>query len=78
MIDKKYYYCYSKPLMEFLTDNGLHCVLFDQNPKTLKLFWVFKRTKILSMLLNEWSERKANSAFLMDKNGRKEDKYDEF
>lgn len=73
----RFYFCYSRPLMEYLCDKGLEYVLFARHPATLKRYWVFEHSKKLSKLLREWSNRKANFAFLMDKNGRKEDKCDE-
>lgn len=60
--------------MNFLCDKGLEYILFARHPATLKRYWVFENSEDLSILLNEWSERKAVSAFLIDNNERKEDK----
>lgn len=70
----RFYFCYSRPLMNFLCDKGLEYILFARHPATLKRYWVFESSEDLSILLNEWSERKAVSAFLIDNNERKEDK----
>lgn len=74
----KYFYCYSRPLMNYFCDKGLEYILYARHPATMKRYWVFESSEKLSLLLGEWREKKNLSAFLMDKNGRKEDKYDEF
>lgn len=69
----KYFYCYSRPLKMFFIKNGLHYILYARHPATMKRYWVFESSEKLSLLLGEWREKKNLSAFLMDKNERKED-----
>lgn len=63
--------------MNFFCDKGLEYILFARHPATLKRYWVFESSEKLTELLSEWRDRRKPSAFLMDKNERKEDKCDE-
>ena len=55
---KKYFYCYSWPLKEFLTQNGQTIILYSKNTKTNKTFWVFENGNEITKLLTEWRLRK--------------------
>lgn len=70
----KYFYCYSRPLKEFLIENGLQYILYARHPATMKRYWVFESSEQLNMLLGKWRNQKDVSAFLIEENERKEDK----
>lgn len=57
-MENKYFYCYSKPLKDFLLENGLRYVLRATHDKTKKKYWVFEGTDELNKLLSEWRLRK--------------------
>lgn len=57
-MEKKYYYCYSKPQKDFFKENGLNEILFAIHPKTRKRYWVFNGDEKLNILLKEWRLRK--------------------
>lgn len=51
---EKYFYCYSRPLKEFLVKNGEHFVMHSIHDKTGKKFWVFASNERLNKLLDMW------------------------
>ena len=51
------YCCYSLPLRNFLSDNGLRYKLAALNPNTKLLFWVYVKDEKLDILLTQWSNR---------------------
>ena len=51
---EKYFYCYSRPLKEFLIVNGMQFVMHSVHDKTGKKFWVFSSSEQLNMLLDQW------------------------
>ena len=53
----RYFYCYSRPLKEFLSDKGHRYITSSTHPKTDKKFWVFEGTVELNKLLDEWKTR---------------------
>lgn len=55
---KKYFYCYSWPLKEFLRNNGQSSVVSGKHPNTDKKYWVFERTEQLNGLLTKWKLRR--------------------
>ena len=55
---KKYFYCYSWNLKEFLTSNNIPIVMYSKNPNTNKMFWVFENSAKITELLNVWRSRK--------------------
>ena len=57
-MEHKYFYCYSKPLKDFLLENGLRYVLKATHDKTHKQYWVFESSKKIDELLAEWRLRK--------------------
>ena len=57
-MENKYFYCYSKPLKDFLLENGLRYVLKAKHDKTKKMYWVFESCKKIDKLLTEWRLRK--------------------
>ena len=57
-MESKYFYCYSKPLKDFLLENGLRYVLKANHDKTKKMYWVFESCKKIDNLLSEWRLRK--------------------
>lgn len=54
----RYFYCYSRPLKEFLKDNGERYIMYSIHEKTHKKFWVFEGTDELNLKLTEWKNRK--------------------
>jgi hypothetical protein len=54
----RYFYCYSYPLKEFLTENSLRYITSSVNANTQKKFWVFEGTDELNHLLDIWRVRK--------------------
>ena len=54
MAMEKYFYCYSRPLKEFLVKNGINFIMHSIHDKTNKKFWVFASGECLNMLLEQW------------------------
>ena len=57
-MENKYFYCYSKPLKDFLLENGLRYVLKANHDKTKKKYWVFHSCSKIDEVLDEWRLRK--------------------
>ena len=57
-MEHKYFYCYSKPLKDFILENGEKYVLKAIHDKTHKQYWVFESSKKIDELLAEWRLRK--------------------
>lgn len=55
---ERYFYCYSKPLKDFLLSNGERYVIKSIHEKTKKKYWLFEGTEKLNELLAEWRLRK--------------------
>lgn len=55
---ERYFYCYSKPLKDFLLDNGERYIIKAIHEKTKKKYWLFEGTEKLNKLLDEWRCRK--------------------
>lgn len=55
---RKYFYCYSRPLKEFLSQNGLKYIFKTIHDKTKKMYWVYESCIEIDRLLNEWRIRK--------------------
>lgn len=51
---EKYFYCYSRPLKDFLVENGVQFIMHSIHDKTGKKFWVFISSKQLNGLLDKW------------------------
>lgn len=51
---ERYFYCYSKPLKDFLLDNGERYIIKAIHEKTKKKYWLFEGTEKLNKLLDEW------------------------
>ena len=54
----RYFYCYSRPLMDFFVSKGLQYILYARHPATLKRYWVFERNEQLEECLFLWKDRK--------------------
>lgn len=54
----QHYFCYSKPLADFLFQRGHKIVCKAINNKTHNLFWLYVVTENLSKDLEEWSKNK--------------------
>jgi hypothetical protein len=52
-----FYFCYSRPLKEFLLGKGLRFIVTANNNSTGKQFWMFQKDNELSQYLTEWSSR---------------------
>ena len=56
---KKYFYCYSWNLKEYLRNNGVESIVSGLHPATNKKYWVFeKENKKLDGLLTQWKLNK--------------------
>ena len=53
-LENKYFYCYSKPLKDFLLENGSRYIIKSVHEKTKKKYWLFEGTEELNKLLLEW------------------------
>lgn len=51
---EKYFYCYSRPLKEFLVEHDIDFIMHSVHDKTGKKFWVFASSKQLNELLDVW------------------------
>ena len=58
ILEHKYFYCYSKPLKDFILENGERFILKATHDKTHKQYWVFESSKKIDELLAEWRLRK--------------------
>lgn len=54
----KYFYCYSKPLKDFLVKNDEIYIIKAVHERTKKKYWLFEGTNTLNKLLTEWRLRK--------------------
>ena len=57
-MENRYFYCYSKPLKEFLLNSGERFINKSVHEKTKKKYWLFEGTDKLNSLLTEWRLRK--------------------
>ena len=57
-MENRYFYCYSKPLKDFLLDTGERFITKSIHEKTKKKYWLFEGTEKLNKLLTEWKLRK--------------------
>ena len=57
-MEHKYFYCYSKPLKDFILENGERFILKATHDKTHKQYLVFESSKKIDELLAEWRLRK--------------------
>ena len=57
-MEHKYFYCYSKPLKDFLLNSGERFINKSVHEKTQKKYWLFEGTEQLNNLLAEWRLRK--------------------
>lgn len=55
MKNSKLYCCYSVPLRNFLSENGVRYEISAKNPNSDIYFWVYIRTEKLNKLLSLWS-----------------------
>lgn len=49
--------CYSIPMRDYFTSNGVRYELVGLHPKSHDMFWAYIKTEKLSNLMNEWSGR---------------------
>ena len=54
---KRYFFCYSANLKNFLLDNGLKYDFVAVNKQTNKTFWKFERNERLKQLLTLWNKK---------------------
>lgn len=54
----KLYCCYSLPLRQYLSDNGVKYELVALNPNSNNMFWIYMKTEKLDKLLTKWSANK--------------------
>lgn len=54
----QYFYCYSRPLKEFLVGNGVQFIMHSIHSKTGKKFWVFHSSEKITKLLNDWRSKR--------------------
>lgn len=55
---KKYFYCYSWNLKQFLLDNNITMIMYSKNTNTNKMFWVFENSSKITELLTIWRSHK--------------------
>ena len=53
-----YFFCYNKRVSDYLQQNGLHYITVARDPKTNKLFSLYKQTPELSRLLTQYKNSK--------------------
>ena len=58
MKNNKLYCCFSVPLRDYLSENGIRYDMCALNEKTHKTMWIYIRTDKLNNLLKTWSLRK--------------------
>ena len=58
MKESKLYCCFSVPLRDYLSENGIRYDMCALNEKTHKTMWIYIRTDKLNNLLKTWSLRK--------------------
>ena len=56
---EKYFYCYSRPLKDFLVMNGVKFIMHSVHNKTGKKFWVFSSSDRITELLENWRALKS-------------------
>lgn len=52
------FYCYSRPLKNYLVSNGMAYFSKAVHEKTLKKYWMFFETSELNILLEQWKLNK--------------------
>ena len=52
------YYCYSKPLKDFLKSKNILSIDEGLNKNTMKIYWIYERCEDLNDYLNEWTNNK--------------------
>lgn len=57
MKQSKLFPCYSIPLRDFLSSNGIRYELVGLHPETHKMFWVYIKNKELDKYTSEWSQK---------------------
>lgn len=57
-IMSKLYCCYSLPLRDFLTNNGIKYEIVALSPNSNSTMWIYIKSKKLDELLREWSLRR--------------------
>ena len=50
--------CYSIPMRDFLTSQGIRYELVGLHPTSKAMFWVYIKDEKLNDLLNKWSANK--------------------
>ena len=58
ILESTYFYCYSKPLKDYLLENDLRYILTATHNKTHKHYWVFESCEKIDILLTKWRYRK--------------------
>lgn len=55
MKNSKLYCCYSVPLRNYLSNNGIRYEICAKNPNSNILMWIYIRTDVLNQYLKKWS-----------------------
>lgn len=55
MKESKLFCCFSVPLKDYLSNNGVKYEITALNQNTLKTMWIYIKNDKLSNLLKEWS-----------------------
>lgn len=55
MDDVRHYFCYSKPLADYLYQRGHRVITRALNVKTKTMFWLYVMTEQLSSDLKQWT-----------------------
>lgn len=58
--NSKLYYCYSVPLRNFLSENGIRYELCAKNLNSNILMWIYVRTDNLNQQSTKWSLENKN------------------
>ncbi len=49
--------CYSIPMRDYLTSEGIRYELVGLHPETKHMFWVYIKTEQLNKALQEWKKK---------------------
>ena len=57
--NKGYFFCYNKTVSDFLNGKGINFITVAKDPKTGKMFSLYKRSSELQRVLDEYRESKS-------------------
>lgn len=49
--------CYSIPMRDYFSFNGIRYELVGLHPKSHDMFWIYVKTERLKRLMKEWSDK---------------------